>query len=110
MRTVLMVYEFGQGVDVRGKDSTKAACRAVYDAMHHSSLPVLSEIEAAGGAMVVEATVGVPEPETVDLERVKAEFPHGEVTVKAVPGGLQVPGRETRIATAAIAVSARYPD
>ena len=32
------VLEFGMGVDVHGRDSTKAACRAVSDAIRHSSL------------------------------------------------------------------------
>ena len=34
-----VVLEFGMGVDVHGEDGTKAACRAVSDAIRHSSLP-----------------------------------------------------------------------
>ena len=34
------VLEFGMGVDVHGLDSTNAACRAVSDAIRHSSLPL----------------------------------------------------------------------
>jgi len=34
------------GVDVHGRDSTKAACRAVSDAIRHSSLPLLQEVRA----------------------------------------------------------------
>ena len=30
--------EMGMGVDVHGRDYTKAACRAVSDALRHSSL------------------------------------------------------------------------
>jgi hypothetical protein len=41
---------------------------------------------------------------------VKRELPHGVVTVTAVEGGLRVPGRDTLIACASIAVSARYPE
>jgi hypothetical protein len=52
----------------------------------------------------------VPDPAAVDIEAVKAELPHGEVTVQAVPGGLRVPNSDTLIACAAITVSARYPD
>lgn len=110
MRIVPMVLEFGMGVDLHGEDSTKAACRAVFDALRHSSLPLLAEIRRLNGEMLVDVTVAVPFPETVDLDVVKKELPHGEVTVQAVAGGLQVPGRDTRIATAAISVSARYPD
>ena len=110
MSTVPYVLEFGMGVDLHGEDCTKAACRAVFDAVRHSSLPLLQEIRERGGTMLVDVTVAVPDPATVDLERVKAELPHGEVSVHAVSGGLRVPGRETIIACASIAVSGQYPD
>jgi uncharacterized protein (TIGR02058 family) len=35
-----VVLEFGMGVDVHGLDATTAACRAVSDAIRHSSLPL----------------------------------------------------------------------
>ena len=38
MALVRCVTEMGMGVDVRGGDYTKAAKRAVFDAIHHSSL------------------------------------------------------------------------
>jgi len=50
-------------------------------------------------------TVGVPDPASVDVERVRRELPHGEVTVHPVAGGLRVPGSDTIIACAAITVS-----
>jgi len=105
-----LVLEFGMGVDLHGGDATKAACRAVFDATRHSSLPLLNEIRERGGEMFVDVTVAVPDPDAVDLETVKRELPHGEITVQAVKGGLQVPGRDTIIACASISVSARYPD
>jgi uncharacterized protein (TIGR02058 family) len=98
------------GVDVHGGDNTKAACRAVFDAIRHSSLSVTREIRDRGGEMIVNVTVGVPEPETVDLERVKQELPHGTVTVTAVKGGLRAEGNDTTMACAHIAVFGRYPD
>jgi uncharacterized protein (TIGR02058 family) len=101
-----LVQEFGMGVDVHGQDCTKAACRAVSDAIRHSSLPLFQDIRARGGRMLVDVTVGVPEPASVDVERVRKELPHGEVTVRAVTGGLRVPGSDTLIACAAITVSA----
>ncbi|HZS00467.1 MAG TPA: Lin0512 family protein [Chloroflexota bacterium] len=110
MSTVRYVLEFGMGVDLHGEDCTKAACRAVFDAVRHSSLPLLQEIRERGGTMLVDVTVGVPDPAAVDLEVVKRELPHGEITVRAEHGGLRVPGSETLIACAAIVVSARYPD
>ena len=110
MSTVPYVLEFGMGVDLHGEDCTKAACRAVFDAVRHSSLPLLNEIRERGGTMLVDVTVAVPEPASVNLDVVKAELPHGEISVHAVSGGLRVPGRETIIACASISVSAQYPD
>jgi uncharacterized protein (TIGR02058 family) len=110
MSTIPYVLEFGMGVDLHGDDCTKAACRAVFDAVRHSSLPLLNEIRERGGTMLVDVTVAVPEPATVNLDVVKAELPHGEISVHAVSGGLRVPGRETIIACASISVSAQYPD
>jgi len=101
-----LVLEFGMGVDVHGGDCTKAACRAVSDAIRHSSLPLFSDIRDSGGKMLVDVTVGVPDPAAVDIERVRRELPHGEVTVRAVLGGLRVPNSDALIACAAITVSA----
>ena len=56
----------------------------------------------------MEVTIGVQQPERVDLDKVKASLPVGNVTVKAVKGGLDVPDPEHNdpavIASAAIAV------
>src|SRR6266511_5665559 len=93
------------GVDVHGLDSTKAACRAVSDAIRHSSLPLFQEIRERGGKMLVDVTVAVPDPASVDVDLVRRELPHGEVTVRPVSGGLRVPGSDTLIACAAITVS-----
>ena len=105
-----MVLEFGMGVDVHGGDATKAARRAVSDAIRHSSLPLLQQIRDRGGTMLVDVTIGVPEPGDVDIDAVKAELPHGEVTVRAVPGGLAVGEFDVLMANALIRVSARYPE
>ena len=104
------VLEFGMGVDVHGKDSTKAACRAVSDAIRHSSLPLLVEVRERGGKTHVDVTVAVPDPPSVDIDVVRRELPHGEVSVRAVSGGLSVPGADTIIACAAITVSIEYPE
>ncbi len=99
-----LVHEFGMGVDVHGRDSTKAARRAVSDAIRHSSLPLLRAYLEGGGRILVDVTVGVPNPDSVDVEEVRRELPVGEVTVCAVEGGLGVPGADALIACAAITV------
>src|SRR2546430_10534362 len=75
------------GVDVHGRDATKAACRAVSDAIRHSSLPLFQEVRERGGRMLVDVTIGVPDPDSVKLDVVRRELPHGEVTVHAGNGG-----------------------
>ena len=110
MATIRYVLEFGMGVDLHGEDCTKAARRAVSDAIRHSSLPLLREIQERGGEMLVEVVVAVPDPDSVNTESVKQELPHGVVTVTAAQGGLKVPAADTIIACAAITVSGRYPD
>ena len=104
MSAKAFVLEFGMGVDVHGGDCTKAACRAVSDAIRHSSLPFVQEVRERGGKMLVDVTVGVPDPAAVDVDLVRRELPHGEVTVHPVAGGLRVPGSDALIACVAIAV------
>ncbi len=109
MRAKAYVLEFGMGVDLHGLDSTKAACRAVSDAIRHSSLSFFQEVRDGGGKMLVDVTVAVPNPGSVDIARVRQELPHGEVTVRPVDGGLRVAGADTLIACAAITVSVESP-
>src|SRR3989454_11076921 len=75
------------GVDVHGRDSTKAACRAVSDAIRHSSLPLFQDVRERGGRMLVHVTVGVPHPDSVKGDVVRRELPHGGGTARAVNGG-----------------------
>jgi len=80
----------------------------VQDALHHSSLSFIRTLRIDKKTVDVEVTIGVQKPERVDLEKVKASLPVGNVTVKAVKGGLDVADTETNdpavIASAAIAV------
>ena len=103
-----VILELGTGNDLHGGDYTKAALRAVQDALHHSSLTFLRSLKIDKTKVDVEVTVGVQKPELVDLEKVRASLPVGHVTVKAVRGGLDVPDPENNdpavIASAAIAV------
>src|SRR5258707_14172721 len=96
------------GVDGRGGDATKAACRAVSDAIRHSSLPLCQEVRERGGRMLVDVTVGVPDPDSVKLDVVRRELPHGEVTVRAVTGGLRA-ASDTLIACVALPGQVDYP-
>jgi uncharacterized protein (TIGR02058 family) len=103
-----VILELGSGNDLHGSDYTKAALRAVQDALHHSSLSFVHSLKIDRTRLDVEVTIGVQRPEQVDLERVKSSLPVGNVTVKAVKGGLDVADPESNdaavIASAAIAV------
>lgn len=103
-----ILLEVGAGNDWHGGDYTKAAVRAVEDAVHHSSLVLLRTLDIDPSTMLVDVTVGVQRPEKVDPEAVKAALPHGQITVNAVKGGLDIanegPGDVTAIAIAAITV------
>ena len=103
-----MVVEIGMGTDIRGADYTKAAVRALRDALWHNSLSVAKALGMPTDAMFVEMLIGVPKPERVDKAAVLAVLPHGTGTVKVVEGGLEIANDEgtdsTVIANAAAVV------
>jgi uncharacterized protein (TIGR02058 family) len=103
-----VILELGSGNDLHGADYTKAALRAVQDALHHSSLSFVRTLKVDKTKLDVEVTIGVQRPERVDLEKIKSSLPIGNVTVRAVKGGLDVADPENNdpavIASAAIAV------
>lgn len=85
-----VVVEFGMGTDIRGADYTKAAVRALRDALWHNSLNVAAALGKPTDSMVVEVLIGVPKPERVDKAEVLAVLPHGSGTVTVVEGGLEI--------------------
>src|ERR1043165_3521307 len=103
-----VILELGSGNDLHGSDYTKAALRAVQDALHHSSLSFVRTLKIDKTRLDVEVTIGVQRPEQVDLEAVRKSLPVGNVTVRAIKGGLDVADPENNdpavIASAAIAV------
>ena len=113
MKGKRVILEMGSGNDLHGGDYTKAAVRAVQDAIHHSSLTFIRTLGVDPRTMQVEVTIGVQQPEKVDAETVKAVLPHGQVTVNVVKGGLDVPDEESKdiavIASAAVAVRLELP-
>ena len=103
-----MVLELGMGTDIRGADYTKAAVRALRDALWHNSLSIADAAGLHVDSMQVEVTIGVPKPELVDKAQVLAVLPHGTGTVDVVEGGLEIPNdagtNATVIANAAAVV------
>ena len=103
-----MALEIGMGTDIRGADSTKAACRALRDALWHNSLSIAPALGFKLEDMMVDVRIGVPRPETVDRAQVLAVMPYGKGTVTVVEGGLEISndaGGATLIANACAIVS-----
>jgi uncharacterized protein (TIGR02058 family) len=96
------LVEIGTGVDLHGEDATKAAQRAVKDAISHSSMVGLgqlfkiksfSEIE---DALMVDVTIAAPDPSKVDGEAVLSTLPEGKRRISVVKGGFKFPAESTK--------------
>ena len=89
-----VILELGSGNDLHGGDYTKAAIRAVEDAIHHSSLAMIRTLGIDRDTVGVDVTIGVRRPDRVE-------------------GGLDIPEEDTHdmvvIASAAIAVRIDLP-
>ena len=108
-----MVLQIGMGTDIRGVDYTKAAVRALRDALAHNGLSVADAVGLPVDAMQVEVTIGVPCPDLVDQWAVLAVLPHSTGTVRVVEGGLEIPNdagtNKSVIANAAAVVRLDIP-
>lgn len=106
-----LILEIGMGNDLYGEDYTKAALRAVQDALHHSSLILFRSLELDSALMQVRVTIGVERPDQVDCATVAASLPRGQASVNAVKGGMNVVDAEnqTTSVVATAAVEAFYP-
>jgi uncharacterized protein (TIGR02058 family) len=100
-----VALEIGMGTDIRGGDYTKAAVRALRDALWHNSLTVATAVGKSSDDMQVEVLIGVPQPDKAEVLKV---LPHGTGTVKVFEGGLEIPNEagtdKTVIAQAAAIV------
>ncbi|UWQ45602.1 Lin0512 family protein [Leisingera aquaemixtae] len=107
-----IILEMGTGNDLYGQDYTKAARRAVQDALHHSSITLFAKLGVDHSEMRVEVTIGVQQPDAVDCELVAQDLPRGRARVRAVKGGLDVDDavEGSRHVVATAAVEAWLPD
>ncbi|UWQ74772.1 Lin0512 family protein [Leisingera sp. M658] len=107
-----IILEMGTGNDLYGQDYTKAARRAVQDALHHSSITLFAKLGIDHSEMRVDVTIGVQQPEAVDCDLVAQDLPRGRASVRAVMGGLNVEDAEagTRHVVATAAIEAWLPD
>ena len=101
-----IILEMGTGNDLYGMDYTKAAKRAIQDALHHSSIVMFKSLGIDHTQMEVRVTIAVQDPDKLDIAALEAELPRGRATVTGVEGGLNVHDAENDqthvIATAAV--------
>ncbi|MBR71634.1 MAG: hypothetical protein CMM30_01675 [Rhodospirillaceae bacterium] len=100
--------EIGMGVDVHGKNNTKASIRAVSDAIRHSSINFFDTLGKSPDQMQITVKIGVPEPELVNKYEVAQVLPYGTVNVETTKGGLEIPSEAGKdsiyVANAAVIV------
>ncbi|MGI9484864.1 MAG: Lin0512 family protein [Geminicoccaceae bacterium] len=108
-----MVVEFGMGTDLGGTDYTKAAIRAVKDALWHNSLTVADAFGVPGDEMQIEVHIGAGDPDRIDKQAVVETFPYGQAVVTATHGGMDIlkeDGKDrTILVNAAVIVSLDLP-
>ena len=90
------VIELGYGADLHGEDMTKAAVRAVKDAVSRGCLCGILEICGRDRfqGVFVDARIGAPWPDKVDHAAVLAAIPIGVKSLEVVQGGMLTPGLE----------------
>ena len=95
------LLEVGTGIDLHGGDETKAAQRAVKDAISHSSMVGLGQLFKVESfaeleeALMVDVTIATPNPEKVDGDVVLGILPEGKMRITVVEGGMAFPTAST---------------
>ena len=109
MAKTRVAMEFGMGTSLRQADYTKAAVRALSDALWHNSLSMAEAFGFDKSDMIVDVEIGVQQPDAVDIAAVQAVLPYGQSAVTVSHGGLDVPKPDgsgaTIIANVAVVVS-----
>lgn len=109
MAKTRVLVEFGMGTSLRREDYTEAAKRAIKDALWHNSVSIAELFSFPKEAMIIDAEIGVAQPEQVDVDALKAIFPYGQPSITVSKGGLDVAkphaASATVIANAAVIVS-----
>lgn len=103
-----LLTEFGMGTSLRRQDYTKAAKKALEDALWHNSINLAELFGFKKTDMILTVEIGVQQPAKVDVDVLATVFPYGQPTITVVKGGLDIPrpdGNPTVIANAAISVS-----
>lgn len=86
------IIEMGMGYDMQGQDYTVAATQAVENALQSSALTILRNLPNTRSDLKVTLTIGVQDPELVDVAAAKALIPVEDVSVEVKKGGLNAEG------------------
>ena len=88
------VIQTGFGVDLHGEDNTKAAVKAVKNAISSTCLCGLTEIFGRTNAegVHIDVLLAAPAPASIDTAKVQAQFPIGTVSITVQQGGLTASG------------------
>ena len=107
-----LILEMGSGADLYGMDYTKAAIRAFNDAIRHSSITLFSSLDIDHTEMDVKITIGVQEPDKINLDELRAQVPRGNPNVIATFGGQNIASRSDGYfsVVATCAIEAYVPD
>ena len=109
MAKTRMALELGMGTSLRKGDYTRAAVRAVQDALWRNSVSFAEVFGFEKSDMLIDVEIGVQKPDSVDSDEVRAVLPYGKGKVRVVAGGLDVPKPDgtgvTILANAAVIIS-----
>ena len=90
-----LILEMGSGNDLYGMNYTKAAIRALDNALHHSSLTLFRALDIPHSDMQVKVTIGVQDPDQVDIVQLAAQIPRGQPDITVTFGGQNIKDPET---------------
>ena len=76
-----MALELGMGTSLRAGDYTRAAVRAVEDALWRNSISFAEAFGFDKSDMLIDIHLGVQKPDLVDTDMVKAVLPYGNGSV-----------------------------
>ena len=94
MARTRFVIEIGTGIDLDGTDPTKAAIRAIDDAIHRNCLCGIQEYAGLQDLqkVTIQAKIACPRHELIDQTCILEHFPFGNIQVLCVDGGLITEG------------------
>ncbi|MBC1501664.1 hypothetical protein HB943_13740 [Listeria weihenstephanensis] len=87
----LLFIQTGFGVDVHGQNVTKAAVRAVRNAIFTNSMPGIEDLlpEKNLNNMIVNVKLALPvDAALLDHDAIKEIIPYGTVTIETMSGGM----------------------